>query len=365
MTKQDEYLALVAKSGKRKFRATSLLPYGDEQSRFEAAVLFHEAAAIEGQALSLLDDLSIEVRLGAAIEQCACLVLGLDVVDSARAWREVEEISAGLPAEVASAHRDRLDPLYQEARRDLFKLLERAPILVRAKFQWEKVAEPDKPGARAEIAALLDRFPGEAMFHLIAAKAAIDEARIDELRWAVQRAHRLLPGSPLLRAYWLVMLGDLLAYPDATMSQTEAEDELARTYEDLQRRPADAVVYLGFIFASLAAFYVTRSRGEDAEVHQQRALWAAEEGAKQPSVISQDVHTYFLAAGHLISLLTAKMDAVMSIFEVMVREWLRNSGLDQPHDHGASQSTPASLIRIIALSAGRGLPPSQALDLAA
>jgi len=364
MTKQEDYLALVTKSGKRKLKASSLLPYGDDRSRFQATVLFHEAAELERQALSLLDDPSIEVRLGAAIERCACLVLGLDVVESTLAWREVEELSALLPAEVAGAHRDRLDPLVRGAQRDLQELLTGAPVLHAAKFRWDGVAPPERPRARAELAALLDRVPGDAGFHLIAARAAIDDERMDELRRAVERAHRLMPANPLLRASWLAVLGDVLAHPDAAMSRAAAEDELARTHEDLRRDPADAVVYLGFIFASLAAFFVTPP-GHEAQLHRQRALWAAEAGVKQPSASSQEIHRYLEAAGPVIMLLTGQTDAVMGLFDMVVRGKLREFGIEGPLDRGPVQPTPADLIRGITWSAARRLTPSRALDLVA
>ena len=193
----------------------------------------------------------------------------------------------------------------------------------------------------------------------------MEEERLDEANRALQRAHRLLPGSPLLRAHRLLVVANSLAYPDAAMSRTEAEGELDRTYEDLQREPAGAVVYLGFMMASLAAFLVTFFRGEDASVHRQRADWAAEEGAKRPSIVSQDLGQHIEAAGLLIRLLTAKPDAFMSIIEVAARDTLRSIGVERPLDRGTPQSTGASLIRGVMLNAARWLPPSPALDLAA
>ena len=69
-----DYSALISASGKLKLKATALLGYGDRESRFEAAVLFHDAVRLEAPALALLPEPPPEVRLANAIERWACLV---------------------------------------------------------------------------------------------------------------------------------------------------------------------------------------------------------------------------------------------------------------------------------------------------
>ncbi|KYG04186.1 hypothetical protein BE21_48190 [Sorangium cellulosum] len=362
MKTHDGYVALLASGGKRKLRANSLLAYGDEESRFEAAVLFHEAAEIERRALSLLEDAAPETRLRAAVERCACLVMGFDVVEAARAFREVEEASAAVPQETANAHRDRLDPLYFAARQDLTELLKRAPVLVSSRFRWEGIAETDRSRARAELDALLQRFPGESTFHLVDARAALDERRFDALGRAVRRAHRLCPDNPLLRAYMLLVTAQSIAYPGSATTREEAEAELDTAYQELNREPADGLVYLGFMTASLAAFLAAFYAGEDAaEVHGKRARWAAEVAAQRRSIISEDIGKYIEAAGPLIELLTTQPQMLTAIIENTLREALLNSDVGRASGESLQQLKAASLIRGVISQASRWLTPSAEL----
>ncbi|WP_434048250.1 MULTISPECIES: hypothetical protein [Sorangium] len=356
----DEVLALLASGGKRKLRASSLLAYGDEESRFEAAVLFHEAADIEARALSLLEDVAPETRLRAAVERCACLVMGFDVVEAARAFREVEEVSAAVPQEAADAHRDRLDRLYFAARQDLTELVKRAPVLVSSRFRWEEIAEPDRPRARAELETLLKRFPGESAFHLVDARAALDERRLDDLSRAVSRAYRLCPGNPLLRAYMLLVTAQSIAHPDSTATREEAAAELDSAYQELHREPADGVVYLGFMMASLAAFVAAFYAGEDAELHGERARWAAEVGAQRSSIVS-GIREQIEGMRLFITLLTTQPKMLTTIIEDTLREALRDSHVVQEPSGGLPQQKAASLIRGVISEASRRLTPSAEL----
>jgi hypothetical protein len=363
MKMHDGYLALLASGGKRKLRANSLLAYGDEESRFEAAVLFHEAADIERRALSLLEDVEPETRLRATVERCACLVMGFDVVEAARAFREVEEASAAVPQETADAHRDRLDRLYFAARQDLTEVLKRAPVLTSSRFRWEEIAETDRPRARAELDTLLQRFPGESTFHLVDARAALDERRFDDLGRAVRRAHRLCPDNPLLRAYLLLVTAQSIAYPGSATTREEAEAELDRTYQELNREAADGVVYLGFMTASLAAFVAAFYAGEEAaEVHGKRARWAAEIGAQRRSIISEDIGKHIEAARPFIELLTKQPQMLTAIIESTLREVLLNSDIGRASGESLQQPKAASLIQAVISQASRWLTPSAELS---
>ncbi|WP_437878746.1 hypothetical protein [Sorangium sp. So ce513] len=361
MNMHDEYLASLASGGKRKLRANSLLAYGDEESRFEAAVLFHEAARIEAHALSLLEDVAPETRLRAAVERCACLVMGFDVVEAARAFREVEELSAAVPQETADAHRDRLDRLYFAARQDLTELLKRAPVLVTSRFRWEDIAETDRPRARAELETLLQRFPGESTFHLVDARAALDERRLDDLSRAVRRAHRLCPDNPRLRAYMLLETAQSIAHAGSVTTREEAEAELDRTYQELSREPADGVVYLGFMMASLAAFLAAFYAGEGADLHGKRARWAAEVGAQRSSSVSGELREQFEGMRLFIELLTTQPKMLTMIIEDTLREALRDSLVVQKPSGGVPQQKAASLIRGVISEASRWLTPSAEL----
>jgi hypothetical protein len=270
--RNGDYSALISASGKLKLKATALLAYGDEESRFEAAVLFHDAARIEARALALLPDPSPDVRLANAIERCGCFIEGFDFAAATRTWDEVERLSLAVPPDVASALRARVEPLYQAARRAWDEALSRAPVITAAKFLWDDVPEADRPHARDELAALLALFPGDLTPYVAAVTAAIHDERLDETARAFQRVSRLWPDRPGMRGFALLFL------PIATPA-TEVEETLASTYEDLLRHPTDAMVYLGFIVASLSAFF----SGVHPEVHRARALWAAEEGAQRPS----------------------------------------------------------------------------------
>lgn len=65
-----EYRSLLAPAGKAKMRAGALLAHGDDEGRFEAAVLLHDAARSELRAVDALDAPSIETRLTARVEAC-------------------------------------------------------------------------------------------------------------------------------------------------------------------------------------------------------------------------------------------------------------------------------------------------------
>lgn len=327
MTKREQYLALKATGGKRKIKATALLAYGDDESRFEAAVLLHEAAGIEKRALSLLDNPSLEVLLRAAVERCGCLVEGLDVAEAALAWREVEALSLVVAPSVVRAHRERIEPLYQASRRDFEELLGRAPLLRAAQFRWDLIAAPDKHKARVELEALLGRFPGEATFHLVASRAAIDERRLDEAARAVHRAGRLLPGNPLVRAHEILLAAYTLAYADSSAARAEAAEELARAHVELQREPADAAVYLGFMMASLVAYLVALHRGEDTQIHRERAGWAALQGEARSSAVLEDVHRRIEVTRSLTETLTAEPEALEDVLEKVLRDAFRGGGL--------------------------------------
>jgi hypothetical protein len=96
--------------GKLKMKALVRLAQVGKDAAFEAAALFREAARAEERALRLLESPSPEVRLGVAIERCACLVAARAPTAAAVAWGEVLIEGDSLPEDVVRAERTKLDP---------------------------------------------------------------------------------------------------------------------------------------------------------------------------------------------------------------------------------------------------------------
>lgn len=341
------YSALLEASGKLKLKATSLMAYGDDESRFDAAVLFHDAARLEARALALLPDPPPRVRLASAIERCGCLLEGLDVVQAIHAWQEVEQQSRAVPREEAEALRARIDPLYHAMQRDRAEATSKAPVLTAANFVWSDVPEADRSRVAGEISAVLSRFPGDAVAYFISAMAALHDQRLDDAARAIQRASRLRPDDPFFRGLALLLL-------PITMDATELEKRLAQTYDDLRREPADGMVYLGFVVASLGAFFA----GARPAVQKDRALWAAGEGATRPSKI-QGVKRFFALA----PVLELIMDDPERL-EPILREVLRSLGVE---DRAGPEHAPTHRRLLGAVISGvvTALPPPPQMPLAA
>jgi hypothetical protein len=311
----EDYLVKKSLAGKRKLRGTALLAYGDDESRFEAAVLFHEAARLEQEAVGLSGAMTPEERLGATVERCGCLIDGLAPTEAVAAWKEVEDLTRDVPADVAAALRRRLDPEYEAMTRALDEARRGAPVLTAAELRWRAVPAEKKPEARAELAELRRSFPGEAGFHLIEFAAALEQGRLDEAGRAALRAYRLRPEEPNLRCLMLMTAGEALP-PD------QLEALLERTHEDLKRAPADGLVYFGFALASLDA----ASAGAG-ELHRRRALWAAETGTAQPSSVqSEGARAALSVLAVFVRLLVETPDVLVSLFDVV----LESAGIRLP-----------------------------------
>ena len=145
--------------GKLKMRALVRLAQGGDDARFEAATLLREAARAEERALRLLESPAPRVRLGVAVERCACLVDALAPTAAAGAWGEVLIEGDGLADDVVRAERTKLDPQYEALQRAHQKALAGAPTLRAAGFFVPAVT--DMARARREPARLLRLFPGE------------------------------------------------------------------------------------------------------------------------------------------------------------------------------------------------------------
>src|SRR4051812_34262423 len=110
------------------------LAQGGDDARFEAAALLREAARAEERALRLLESPAPEVRLGVAVERCACLVAAFAPTAAAVVWGEVLVEGDGLPEDVVRAERTKLDPRYEALQRAHLTALARAPTLRAAGF---------------------------------------------------------------------------------------------------------------------------------------------------------------------------------------------------------------------------------------
>lgn len=165
MTVPEDYRLTKASAGKQKIKALSLLALGSADERFEAAVLLRSAAREEQRALAALAAPPAETRLGAAIERCGCFVDARAPSAAAVAWGDVLVEAEGLSDVAKDRATARLRPRFEALQREHRAAIQRSPTLSRARFQFFLVTDTKR--ARAELAVLRDRFPGELeLWHL-------------------------------------------------------------------------------------------------------------------------------------------------------------------------------------------------------
>lgn len=156
----------LATSGKLKLRATARLAEGRPAATFEACVLLHEAARAERRAIEALAGYPPSTRLAASIEECWCLVEGLDPQRAAGAWGRVLREKEHVDAPTAEAMLVRLAPRFAESDHRFKKRLAGMTALARARGAGSLV--PATAAAQSaihrEVKQVLDAFPGATSF---------------------------------------------------------------------------------------------------------------------------------------------------------------------------------------------------------
>lgn len=198
------YERLLAESGPWKLRATALLAQGDDESRFEAAVLLHDAVRAEARALEALEAPSPATRAGFAIERCFCLIDGLDPRGAIEAWGDVLSSTRELPEEAAAALRARIDRKYPPMERAFAARVQKHPRVLSTGAAISGDAR-ERARTRRQVEAFLHAYPGLAQLWFL--RCLLDEAA-GELgpAWkALTRARRLQPDESLYDAtsFWL------------------------------------------------------------------------------------------------------------------------------------------------------------------
>ncbi len=221
----DLYTHLLAGAGKLELRATAKLAEGSSESIFEACVLLHEAARIERRALRALPaPPPAIVRLAAAVEECFCLVEGLDPTGAASAWEGVVRERALVPHDTTLL--TRVEPRYQRAIQDFQALLSQCKTLM-AHLQVGHGVPPTSSARAAElrdVRRVLRRFPGAAMFWWRAYRLQEAEESFADAWLSLSKARRLAPDNPTYVALSLVLAVKALPprEADAQLQQAHA-----------------------------------------------------------------------------------------------------------------------------------------------
>lgn len=241
----ERYHLGLGEAGRLKLRATALLAEGGDARTFEAAVLFHDAARAEERSLRALESPSPEVRLASVIEQCACLVEGLNPVMAAGAWGRVLDVAREVPEETAALLLARLKPRYAQLEAEFRSALRKAPTAGAYRGNLTQLKGPERTRFGAELTRLLARFPGTA--HLWWTAFRLEEARgRRRAAWeAIDRAHRLDPDNSRYEALRLCRL-------PSEVSPEEAEAALAKVYAGLARAAPEVCLMYAFKELELA-----------------------------------------------------------------------------------------------------------------
>ncbi|MFP2909282.1 hypothetical protein ACLESD_30415 [Pyxidicoccus sp. 3LFB2] len=211
-------------SRRLKLRATALLAEGGSARTFEAAALLHDAARAEARALLTLEHPTPEVRLGSAIEQCACLVEGLDPVLAARAWGHVLEAAGRLPEAVAAPLLSRLKPRYARLESAFSGALRKSPLVARHSESLELLRGRERQRYVRELGLLLARFPGTPWLWWTSCRIEHARGRPRAAWEAIQRACRLEPDNGHYDAVrlWLMPRVVPVKQVDAYLSESYA-----------------------------------------------------------------------------------------------------------------------------------------------
>jgi len=264
----DAYGRTKSAGGKLKMRALAVRAEGGEDAAFAAAVLLREAARTEDRALRVLVAPSAEERLGVAVERCALFVEALAPTAAAVAWGDVLVQGDALPAEMAEAHRSKLEPQYHELQKAHHEALATAPTLSAVAVRVPAARDPAR--ALREIDRLLAMFPGEFELWYLRYQSALFGGD-DAAAWdALEKARELEPDN-------VFALGAEFVLVPRVLPLAEAERRLDAAYS-LLRRPGVQVEPDTCLCFAIACFSIAERSGRP-QFHYERVLEAAEAGA--------------------------------------------------------------------------------------
>ncbi|MEW5854609.1 MAG: hypothetical protein AB2A00_37885 [Myxococcota bacterium] len=225
MIDEVRHRALV-ESGALKMRASALLAEGRAEDRFEAAVLFHEAARAEKRALSATENPSATERLARWGEACGCLISGLDPPQAARAWGEVLNVAASLRPRTATATLNRLREAFLRQNAAFVATLRDAPLL-----QDEATLVPAEDKVRRQVLkqidGLLELFPGVAHLWWLRFRNQKQAGDLHGGWESLRKAQLLAPDNPSFAAIALWLAPQVLSRRDAEARLDAAYDQVA------------------------------------------------------------------------------------------------------------------------------------------
>jgi hypothetical protein len=271
-----------SESSKLKLRAMATRAEGGEDSAYRAAVLFHAAARAERRALDLLAAPSAETRLRSAIEQCGCLIDGLDPA-AIEAWGDVLEASEQVSASVAGAIRSRIDPAFHAFVKRYDDMQKTARDITAGLGGARALRPAERAKARRASARWLAIFPGDPVAWTTQSALESTDGDFESAWRSIERARELDPKNSQAMG-----MAFLLA-PDA-LPKARVDEYLEANYALLQRGRDPSDVFLTFVVASLRAADAPARR----RAHVDRALEALALGESRPPAMPE--HPRFFRA---------------------------------------------------------------------
>jgi tetratricopeptide (TPR) repeat protein len=275
----EQYREILFQIGAKKIKAKALLAEGLAEQRFEACVLLHEAARRERDALSELNAPSIETQLASLVEQCACLVEGLDPRASRERWNSIESIITKLPEETGRAMAMPLAMRYFRAQAEFDALYDASPIILKQRRLDVLIPRRrvDQKRILREVQRFVDRFPGDPVSWFGLHRISLALGRWADAWMALSRAELLNPEDGAYRATQLALVWQMPEYREF------ARDLFASTLKSLPQQPFEVCLML-----ALAELGASADEPERLRIAQ-RALEAAEAKAPAGSELLADL----------------------------------------------------------------------------
>jgi predicted Zn-dependent protease len=284
-------------AGKLKLSARARLAEGGKGARYEAAVLYHEAARAEHRALLATEAPSPEARLASAIERCACLIEGFDataVLDDG--WADVLAASDAVGREAAAAMRARIDEKMLAFLVRYQRVLAATPGL--RSWLEEGRFRPLQAG-KGELDRFLKAFPGDAWVWCARSIARAAAGDVSAAWKAIRRARELAPDHTVFVQVELSLVP--MYYEPA-----QAEARLESVYASIERGAANADGCFGFIYGALRL----AEKSDRREGLLRQALAAAAEGSRVPPLGPEDRQRFKLLELWLREILAGRKPTV-------------------------------------------------------
>jgi hypothetical protein len=236
------YVDILSETTRLKLRAANILLGDSEEAAYQAAVVYHEAYRAEARALRALDGPSRETVLRSLVEQCGCLIDGLDPSSAHNLWGRILNEEPRLPGRTYNALAS-----YLRARRVKFN--ERLDA-IGAKEPTEMRDDPFLLGitmtrdeavrrrATAYFTQVLAAFPGDAQFWMLRSLVAVDPGEAWE---SIRRSRELMPDMPANEMVALLIV----------LGQTDRREYVKNAFEKLSSevQPETSLCY-GVSFAA-------------------------------------------------------------------------------------------------------------------